>query len=1617
MPQQIQVPNRDVVLEYPDDATDDQIKSDINRLYPRNGEDVFKDTQAYNALEYRPSFDDFLKLEAYQKDLDKNDTRSTFEKGIDVAKELVSGALDVGKTFLKAGESAARLTSEGDLPTAAISLIEGGAQGMASMAMPFYGENTQSPLFKFKSFVTGTGTPQERYEQFLEARKVQTAMKLAASGDIRAVPAIKELGGYDPDLAAGAALGLDALNVYATGSKLLKGLRVAEVTGAGMLKQAARDIAAERAVIGEAAKTIGAAETVARRTSYLSDWVRGAEAAKAAVLEAAQKEAAKFIEIDPAKAASILDDATAYGDKIVGLAQKGVEWRGSIERGAVGWAAAQALGIGSFTPLIAGATVKLGEGFAKSAEFFANVAKEAAETAAQYGGGQVSTMERMASQGSTFGRRMAAEAAAKYGIPLSETIKGATQGAVGGAIVGAGLGYLQEGTAEGAARGAGGGMVMGTVAGAGHGAYKELSGEAYNRRVVRDFAEDYQSRPDSVTVDFIKQEPVFDADGNVVGFSEGYVPTKINDKEARAKAVERFSGKELGRILNITKIAEEAGAKVVFHDDNFSVPEVGTTKYNGVHVLTGSDGTSTILLNVDRMKASTASHEVFHALVGDEFKKQMREAILGDITQFDAQKFADSEVGNQFKSFVETYADRLKQPEFAKEVLRGLEDPNLSPVDRAGMVARGIEEFGAYYFENWLQNKHPDILNKQKIPNFWREAFRNVQDNIYREFGLEQARAQGASVDPITGHFYKDGRRIVIPEWDSLASRFLQENKIARKGMSFPDVPLTNVPRPRAPMAVVQVAPKEGQTIEAEVVPVTQRGLPEPVVSQRVAAAQKIVEEGNVLPPGPTIYTAGTPLQIAEKAVERLPVDERSKIVRKVLAEMDRVKTQGGGNNPTIFVDAGSAGIVEVPNPYYKPGAKPKPPKQTKAKQTATGEKETRPKEKTLSELLAEVKQERPSATKTPLPPSITEAAKAVKAETAAPAPEPAPVPTKAPTPVQSPFAEADSLKKYEPPTVEAEIVKEVPVKGVEEASQVTQTPTVLQGIPDARKLEVVKQLGLNDSYLQSRSQSTKINKAQDPKYRQIFGTRVITQQDSADKLIPNAEVGKELVYSTELTPEQASQLAQQFPAEYGGKEQMLTDLGQFIENKTPFRLSAYHAIDVNGRTADFYKIKDRLVMAFALAKTETSGMNVRVFDLDQMRDNLNALNNDPVKIQQLKTDKLPIPKNVRMTYGRVLEALGLYFDNLNQSVPVPSDKLFADKYFDGDLVKGKYFRDLLYIIRDIPQDKVPMSEMYNMPPIKAVFTARTGEKAKRKQVPGREEKRRPGGTNTIANVRLDRITGVKPAPKGENFPIDYRQHAFNKAQGNFQPADTVVENLGNGTVITDKRTGWRMVSKDGKKQRVYRPDGSLLGIFNSVDEAKAALNKLEVKAMEFESSSAKTQIATTVNTYNKASSQLTPNGRTIDYGAGLGLGADVLRNNGFVTDSYEPFPGRWKGQKEVTFTDSSEIPSSAYDNVTNFSVLNVVKPDVRDFIVSEIGRILAPKGKALITARTLQDVSAAKIKTPSTEPGGFIVGDRYQKGFSQKELREYVKNVLGDGFTVQDNPKLNGASIKITKH
>ena len=174
-------------------------------------------------------------------------------------------------------------------------------------------------------------------------------------------------------------------------------------------------------------------------------------------------------------------------------------------------------------------------------------------------------------------------------------------------------------------------------------------------------------------------------------------------------------------------------------------------------------------------------------------------------------------------------------------------------------------------------------------------------------------------------------------------------------------------------------------------------------------------------------------------------------------------------------------------------------------------------------------------------------------------------------------------------------------------------------------------------------------------------------------------------------------------------------------------------------------------------------------------------------------------------------------------------------------------------------------------------------------------------------------------------------------------------------------------------------------------------------------SNAQRTQIAGTLPTYRKAADILNKEageGTTLDFGAGLGLGAQE-----FGYDSYEPFP---REGFNPTYTDPQEIPANSYDRVVNLNVLNVVPRDIRDNIVKDIGTALAPNGTAIITTRG-SDVMAASGQ-PGPEPMSVITSrDTYQKGFKKAELVSYLQDTLGDGFVVRPL-NLGPAGAIITK-
>ena len=169
-----------------------------------------------------------------------------------------------------------------------------------------------------------------------------------------------------------------------------------------------------------------------------------------------------------------------------------------------------------------------------------------------------------------------------------------------------------------------------------------------------------------------------------------------------------------------------------------------------------------------------------------------------------------------------------------------------------------------------------------------------------------------------------------------------------------------------------------------------------------------------------------------------------------------------------------------------------------------------------------------------------------------------------------------------------------------------------------------------------------------------------------------------------------------------------------------------------------------------------------------------------------------------------------------------------------------------------------------------------------------------------------------------------------------------------------------------------------------------------------------RTQIIGTLPTYEKARMLFELNkakGRGIDYGAGLGEGAKILK-----ADTYEPYPQDWN----PTFTNPEDIPDEAYGKLTNLNVLNVVPREIRDEMVLDMGRVMRPKSHGIITTRGADVMKTQGEKGP--EPMSMITSrETYQKGFEKNELIDYLRYMLGDDFDI-DKLNLGKAGAMIQK-
>jgi hypothetical protein len=101
----------------------------------------------------------------------------------------------------------------------------------------------------------------------------------------------------------------------------------------------------------------------------------------------------------------------------------------------------------------------------------------------------------------------------------------------------------------------------------------------------------------------------------------------------------------------------------------------------------------------------------------------------------------------------------------------------------------------------------------------------------------------------------------------------------------------------------------------------------------------------------------------------------------------------------------------------------------------------------------------------------------------------------------------------------------------------------------------------------------------------------------------------------------------------------------------------------------------------------------------------------------------------------------------------------------------------------------------------------------------------------------LNRFNSMVQITAAEDLVSEFKKQG---SQVTFNPRFVKTDKVGDGFVQDDTTTGLRMVSKDGKKFRVFDRNGSTIGIYDSYERAQKQTNDRMLRIMEAEAKSLK---------------------------------------------------------------------------------------------------------------------------------------------------------------------------------
>jgi hypothetical protein len=101
--------------------------------------------------------------------------------------------------------------------------------------------------------------------------------------------------------------------------------------------------------------------------------------------------------------------------------------------------------------------------------------------------------------------------------------------------------------------------------------------------------------------------------------------------------------------------------------------------------------------------------------------------------------------------------------------------------------------------------------------------------------------------------------------------------------------------------------------------------------------------------------------------------------------------------------------------------------------------------------------------------------------------------------------------------------------------------------------------------------------------------------------------------------------------------------------------------------------------------------------------------------------------------------------------------------------------------------------------------------------------------TDAIKDPDILKVALLEPTP--QNMPAIRGWLKTYGVPAGFDFNRVEQETLGQGGVITDKESGFRIVTKDQSKFRIYSPAGQLMGVYDSMEKAEKAADREILKA------------------------------------------------------------------------------------------------------------------------------------------------------------------------------------------